>query len=104
MLAKFHHELGPKGLVVLGIAMDEHASNEVPSGVDRFIKTLHVPYAIALSAPMSQMVYGMEGLPTTLLIDRNGRKARVYVGAIRETEFRADVEALLQEPAPWNND
>jgi cytochrome c biogenesis protein CcmG, thiol:disulfide interchange protein DsbE len=46
---------------------------------------------------MSQMVYGMQGLPTTILVDRNGMIAKTYVGTVRERDFRADVEALLRE-------
>jgi cytochrome c biogenesis protein CcmG/thiol:disulfide interchange protein DsbE len=67
--------------------------------VTHFVDTLHVPYPIALTPPMSQMAYGMEGLPTTVLVDRSGRIARTYVGAIREAPFRADVKALLEEAA-----
>jgi len=98
-LIKLNRELGPGGLTIVGVAMDERTSNVIPQDVRRFINTLHVPYAIALHPPMSQMAYGMDGLPTTLLIDRKGRLARSYVGAIREAAFRADVKTLLKEPS-----
>ena len=99
VLVRLDHELGSRGLSVVGVAMDERESDNVPAGVTRFVDALHVPYSIALTPPMSQMAYGMEGLPTTVLVDRSGRIARTYVGAIRESAFRSDVKALLEEAA-----
>jgi len=37
-------------------------------------------------------------VPTTILVDKQGRVAKSYVGAVRERDFRTDVEALLAEP------
>jgi cytochrome c biogenesis protein CcmG/thiol:disulfide interchange protein DsbE len=98
MLVQLDRELGPRGLRVVGVAMDERESDAVPAKVTDFVAALHVTYPIALTLPMSQMAYGMEGLPTTVLVDRNGRVARTYAGAIRESAFRADVKVLLGEP------
>lgn len=96
-LVRLSHRLGPQGLTIIGVALDERSSEEIPPGVNHFIEALHVPYAIAITAPMSQMAYGMDGLPTTLLIDRKGRLARTYTGAVREAVFQADVITLLKE-------
>jgi cytochrome c biogenesis protein CcmG/thiol:disulfide interchange protein DsbE len=97
VLVKLDHELRPAGLTIVGVAMDERNSDSVPPAVDRFVEQLHIPYAVALAAPMSQTAYGMDGLPTTVLVDRRGRVARTYVGAIREAVFRADVQSLIKE-------
>ena len=48
---------------------------------------------------MSQMDYGLDGLPTTVLVDRQGRVAKVFTGAIREKELKEDIKALLSETA-----
>jgi cytochrome c biogenesis protein CcmG/thiol:disulfide interchange protein DsbE len=100
MLVEIDREFAPKGFAIVGVAVDEHNSDEVPQGVSHFVNVLQVPYPIALIAPMSQLSYSMEGLPTTTLIDREGRIARTYVGAIRETVFRDDILALLKESTP----
>jgi cytochrome c biogenesis protein CcmG/thiol:disulfide interchange protein DsbE len=100
MLVEIHREFAPQGFAMIGVAIDERNSNEVPKGVSHFVSILQVPYPVALVAPMSQLSYSMEGLPTTLLIDREGRIARTYVGAVRETVFRADISALLRESTP----
>ena len=87
-------ELGPKGLAVVGIAIDEGGREKVKKFVDEF----HVPYPVALPEKMSQMEYGMAGVPTTVLVDRYGRVAKTYVGAVRQADFKTDVEVLLEEP------
>ena len=99
-LIKINREFAPRGFAIVGISVDERNSNKVPQGVSNFVNLLKVPYPIALMAPMSQVSYGMEGLPTTILIDREGRIARTYIGAIREAVFRDDISTLLKEPTP----
>lgn len=92
-LIRLSKELGPKGLAVVGIAIDEGGREKVKKFVDEF----HVPYPVALPEKMSQMEYGMAGVPTTVLVDRYGRVAKTYVGAVRQADFKTDVEALLGE-------
>jgi cytochrome c biogenesis protein CcmG, thiol:disulfide interchange protein DsbE len=82
-----------KGLSVVGISMDEGDRGPVRG----FVRQMHIGYPIAFPEPMSQMSAGMVGLPTTVLVDREGRVAKTYVGATREGEFRRDVEELLGE-------
>ncbi|HEX2917337.1 MAG TPA: TlpA disulfide reductase family protein [Edaphobacter sp.] len=97
MLVSLSHELGPQGFAIVGVATDERNSAEIPPPVLRFVERFHVDYPVAMTAPMSQLSYAMEGLPMTILIDRQGRVAQTFVGALQETTFRADVEALLRE-------
>lgn len=98
MLVRLSREFGNRGFAIVGVATDERTSQEVPSAVRNFVEKLNVSYPIAMMVPMSQMAYGMEGMPTTILVDREGRVAQTYVGALKESRFRADVKALLQEP------
>jgi cytochrome c biogenesis protein CcmG/thiol:disulfide interchange protein DsbE len=98
-LVRLSHELGPSGLAVVGVAMDEGNADHIDAEVRRFVHALNVDYPIALPVPLSQMTYGMDGLPTTILVDRQGRVAKVYAGAIQERELKADIKALLAETA-----
>lgn len=93
-LVRLSRELGSKGLAIVGVAMDEGGEEKVRAFAQRF----NVTYPIALPQPMSQMAYGMDGLPTTIVVDRKGRVAKIYSGAVRERYLRADVEMLLKEP------
>jgi cytochrome c biogenesis protein CcmG/thiol:disulfide interchange protein DsbE len=92
-LARLSRELGPKGLAVVGVSLDEGGRTKVQSFVDEF----HLPYPVVFPEPMSQIAQGMEGVPTTILVDRNGRVAKTYVGAEREKDFREDAAVLLEE-------
>jgi cytochrome c biogenesis protein CcmG/thiol:disulfide interchange protein DsbE len=82
-----------KGLSVLGISMD--TGDRAP--VQSFVRQMKVDYPIAFPEPMSQMATGMVGLPTSILIDREGRVAKTYIGETRESEFRTDVAKLQGE-------
>ncbi|HWW22798.1 MAG TPA: TlpA disulfide reductase family protein [Edaphobacter sp.] len=93
-LVSLARELGPKGLAVVGVSMDTGDRAKVRNFVERF----QVSYPVVFPARMSQMEFGMEGLPTTILLDRNGRVAKTYVGAVRRADFEADVNAVLREP------
>ena len=92
-LARLWRELGPKGLAVVGVSIDQGSRDKVQA----FVNAMKVPYPVALADPLSQMEWGMAGVPTTILLDRHGRVAKSYVGAVRESDFRKDVEELLAE-------
>ncbi len=98
-LMRLNREMGPEGLAVVGIAMDEGSPKQVAENVRHFVQALQIAYPIALPEPMSQMAYGMEGLPTTILVDRNGKVARTYVGAVTEADLRREIRALLSDTA-----
>jgi cytochrome c biogenesis protein CcmG/thiol:disulfide interchange protein DsbE len=86
-----------KGLSIVGVSMDEGGKPAVES----FLREFHVPYPVLMPDLASPSAPAIDALPTTVLVDRNGRAAKSYVGAIRESVFRADVDRLLAEqPAP----
>jgi cytochrome c biogenesis protein CcmG, thiol:disulfide interchange protein DsbE len=84
-----------KGLAIVGVSMDEGGKPAVES----FLREFHVPYPVLMPDLASPSTPAIEALPTTLLLDRNGRAAKSYVGAVQETVFRADVDRLLAEQA-----
>jgi cytochrome c biogenesis protein CcmG/thiol:disulfide interchange protein DsbE len=92
-LVRLSRELGPKGLAVVGVSIDEGGKGKVK----QFVDELHVTYPVALQEPMSQMARGMAGVPTTILVDRQGRVAKTYVGDVTERDFQTDVQVLLGE-------
>jgi len=92
-LIRLARELGPKGLAVVGVSIDQGSREKVKEFVDRF----GVNYPVAFPEEMSQMAMGMAGVPTTVLVDKQGRVAKTYVGAVTERDFRADSGVLLGE-------
>ncbi|MBV9772291.1 MAG: TlpA family protein disulfide reductase [Bryobacterales bacterium] len=86
-----------KGLSIVGVAMDVGGKAAVQS----FVSEFHMPYPILMPDLASPSAPAIDALPTTVLLDRNGRTAKSYVGAVRESVFKADVDRLLAEkPAP----
>ncbi|WP_158945125.1 TlpA disulfide reductase family protein [Granulicella sp. S190] len=92
-LIRLSRDLGPQGLAVVGVAVDEGGTAKVR----KFVEEFHVPYPVALPEPGSQMAYGMAGVPETVLVDRQGRVAKTYSGAVRQGDFEKDVNVLLAE-------
>jgi len=92
-LVNLAREMGPKGLAVVGVSMDEGDRAKVRNFVERF----QVNYSVVFPEAMSQLGSGMAGLPTTILVDRSGRVAKTYVGAVRQADFETDVNAVLRE-------
>ncbi len=89
-----------KGLSIVGVSMDEGGKQAVES----FLREFHLPYPVLMPDLASPSAPAIDALPTTVLVDRNGRAAKAYVGAVRESVFRADVNQLLAEqPAPSPN-
>jgi len=87
-------DLGPKGFVVIGVSLDE---GDREAKVRAFSERYGVNYPMGFPDAMSQMSAGLEGIPTTLLVDRKGRVAKVYVGEMRESVLRTDAGTLLEE-------
>lgn len=83
-----------RGLDVVGVALDE---DDRRGKVERFLRSSPVRYPIAVPEQMPQIGPSVEAIPTTLLIDREGRMAAVLVGAFDERSLRGAVEQLLQE-------
>jgi cytochrome c biogenesis protein CcmG, thiol:disulfide interchange protein DsbE len=89
------HALSGKGLVVLAVSLDAGSR----SAVDDFVKELALTFPILLdSAGESSRTYRVFGLPTSFLIDRNGRIAGREVGARDWNlgESRKKLDALLK--------
>jgi thiol-disulfide isomerase/thioredoxin len=86
-----------KGLSIVGVSMDEGGRTAVES----FMREFHLPYPVLMPDLASPSAPAVDALPTTVLLDRNGLAAKSYIGAVRESVFRADVDRLLAEqPAP----
>ncbi|GAC1362631.1 MAG: TlpA disulfide reductase family protein [Acidobacteriaceae bacterium] len=87
-------EFGGRGFSVVGVSLDE---GDRESKVRAFAERYGVSYPLAFPDAMSQMSAGLEGIPTTLLIDRRGRVAKTYVGEVPGGVLAEDVGRLLAE-------
>lgn len=92
LLVRLSNGYKAKGLEVVGVSLDQ-GGKEV---IEEFVAEYKVPYTILLPAPGSALAR-VEPIPTTILVDRQGRLAKKYVGALPESVVKADVESLLAE-------
>lgn len=91
-LIKLNDQYGSRGLVVLGISMDDDGKKVV----DPFVKDKHfdvdgkselMDYPILLgSDAISDKFGGLMGLPTSMLYARDGRKVKTIIGAVNKYE------------------
>lgn len=91
-LVRVANEYRGKGLDVVGVSMDE-----TPDPVPAFVAKFQVPYPIIRPNMDSGPAASIESLPTSLLIDREGRVAQRYVGMVDEGDLTRDIDRLLAE-------
>ena len=81
-----------KGLVVIGVSLDQDGA----SAVKPFSEKLGINYPIVLGDETIVSAFGgIEGIPATFIIDREGRIVRKHVGYAPKAEFEADIKPLL---------
>jgi cytochrome c biogenesis protein CcmG/thiol:disulfide interchange protein DsbE len=93
---EFEQQLKDRGFAVLGVSMDEDGWDAVKP----YIQQLKVNYRIVLGTEQVGELYGgVDSLPTTFLIDRQGKIASIHIGLSRGKEdFRNDIVQLLDAP------
>ena len=87
-----------KGFEVLGVSMDDNGWEDVKP----FVATFKVNYRVVIgNDETAQNFGGVESLPTTFLIDREGKIAAVHVGLdASKKDFEDGVQQLLDAPSP----
>lgn len=93
---EFEQQFKDKGFAVLGVSMDEDGW----SVVKPYLVEMKVNYRIVLGNDQVGELYGgVESLPTTFLIDRQGKIASIHIGLSRGKEdFKNDIVHLLDAP------
>jgi cytochrome c-type biogenesis protein len=91
---KLRNELAPRGFEIVGVAMWDD-----PDIVRRFVDGAKIPYPVVLGTDETAADYGnVSGLPTSFLIDRQGRIVKRYFAVKDETlrQLEADVRGLVE--------
>lgn len=90
---EFEQQFKDRGFAVLGVSMDEDGWDAVKP----YIEDHKINYRVMLGNEQVSDIYGgLDSLPTTLLIDRQGKIASVHIGLSRgKEEFRDDIDHLL---------
>jgi cytochrome c biogenesis protein CcmG/thiol:disulfide interchange protein DsbE len=90
----FQRKHKDRGLQVIGVAMDDDGWDAVKPFVNQYA----INYRVVLGNDQTSQAYGgVEALPTTFMIDRDGRIADVHVGLAARSDFEDGIQALLND-------
>jgi len=79
-LVQLYRTYQKSGLEVIGMNVDRGDMNIVR----HFVKSMDIPYPIAMTPENVERGYGVTGLPTTILIDKQGKIREKIVGFTSE--------------------
>ena len=92
----FERQFKDQGFAVVGVSMDEDGW----TAIKPYVQNMKMNYRVLLGNDDVSTAYGgLDSLPTTLLIDRQGRIASVHVGvSMGKEEFKNAIVQLLNAP------
>lgn len=90
---QFQNEYGSKGLAIVGVSMDEDGWK----AINPFVHKRHINYTILLGNDSVATLYGgLDALPTTYILDRQGRIAYPpHIGLVAKSEYLDEIQTLL---------
>jgi thiol-disulfide isomerase/thioredoxin len=100
-LIEFNQKYGPKGLVILGVAMDDEGNKVVQPWVQsqRFDVNGHpepMNYQILLgNTKVADKFGGILGMPTSMVYSRDGKKIKTIVGLIDHDDLSKTLDSQL---------
>lgn len=91
VLEKIVREYQPKGVVFLGIAVDDTEEK-----MKDFIKRYNITFPVGLDKTAEiQKSFGLYGIPTTYFIDKNGIINYFHSGVVTEELLQHELDKLL---------
>lgn len=95
-LIQLQNEYGKRGLVVLGLAIEEDAA-----AVKEFAKAYEINYTVGVDKKkglwlMQSLGNGVSGLPFTLIIGKDGQIVQRKIGQFTRKDFDAVADSLLK--------
>jgi peroxiredoxin len=89
---EMEREFKDEGFAVVGVSMDEDGWDAVKP----FMSDLKINYRMVLGTEeMAQLYGGIEALPTSYILDRDGKVASVHMGIVSRSVFEEEIRALL---------
>jgi len=91
---KMYNEHKDDGLVILGVSLDRDGWQSVAP----FIRNHQVSYPVVIGNRDVVDAYGnIQSIPTTFVLDKQGKVQRKYVGLRDEKVFENDFQTLINE-------
>lgn len=92
-LAKTYERYRPRGFDMIAVAVSSDDLSKVLAYTDK--KSLPFKVAFDSTGSATQAWGGIRAIPTTFVLDRNGRIAHRFVGTVNPVEFNRTIEKLL---------
>lgn len=93
-LIAIYNQYRDSGLEIVGISLDKKELGVV----DSFVQEMNIPYTILLGDEMVVKNYGeFKGVPTTFLLDKEGRIVKRYSGQITEETLKSELRIWLRK-------
>jgi peroxiredoxin len=89
---EFQNQFKDSGLAVIGVALDEDGWKVVKP----FVKEKQMNYPVVIGNDSLADRFGVTSMPTTLLIDRDGKIAASHTGLVDKSAFESELRTLLQ--------
>ena len=89
-----------QGLAVLGVAMDDEGWTVVTP----FVREKKINYVVVVGDKKLSDLFGLAGMPMTVLIDRNGNIATKYEGVVNRETCEKQIRTLLAEKRSASGD
>lgn len=90
---EFEKKYKDQGFAVIGIATDEEGWDVVRP----YITGKQVNYRVVMSSPVVEQLYGgVEALPMSFMIDKEGRVASIHTGLVSKSDYEDEIKELLK--------
>lgn len=90
---EFQRKYKNRGLSVIGVSLDDDGWKSVRP----FLQKNPMNYSVVVGDQDLAKLYGVEAMPVTLLIDRDGKIADVHVGMVDKDAFEGEIQVLLRD-------
>jgi peroxiredoxin len=92
---EFEKKYQDRGFAVLGVSMDDGGLQVVRT----FMEEHKVNYRVAIGTDQVARLYGgVDSLPTTFIIDRDGRIASGHIGLASKGNYESEIRYLVHSP------
>jgi peroxiredoxin len=90
-----YKEYQGKGVEIIGIALDEGGREEVVKGMAEY--SITIDYSVLIgNAEVSRLYGGIEAIPTTFILDQEGRISAKYVGLQEKAIFETKLKKMTK--------
>ena len=105
--ARVAQTFSPDDVAVIGLhSVFEHHAAQGPEALEPLLRAQRIAFPVAVDRPgddgglpVTMAAYGLQGTPTLILLDRQGRRRAQHLGAIPDLLLGAQIQALIDEPA-----